>query len=498
VLDLDRAIEISRKLPKSTSRARDAVRAMTRRLEPMLDDAGLHLEFLELEADANPRATVNLSGGQDPLVSAFVQQAMMGLVSEAFSGGGGTAGSVDVEGSVELDELLRVIRFTDAHALTFARTAEFWSETYDRELVGSEIETPRGVALAKNAEPVLLWALLDAIAPSKQSIEAKLKRWQSAKPTAARVLADLKRVTAGRQEDLQAHVVAALLWAASHHFRSAAAPIWDLALTRLLEANRLIDASAPLYQALTWLVAKDSGARKRLASALAHLRDDFEDELDYGGLGNLLEIVGVRAKEERPEDEDVEDEESDDTDDESAPAPARSKRQRGKLTWASFADTLDESVHRRGKTKVTDAQLAKTAKALGLARLPPSYCEYERRFGGLGEWRLRTKKKGIPPTLSIRGWSSLPKDRGDFHKLLDLMADFKEHAKELADKLRHLLPIGSDGSRSYLCWDPKKPAKRGELGLCYIDWDDWSAPLSRVRHDCGSDLLELIQLFHYR
>jgi hypothetical protein len=290
-------------------------------------------------------------------------------------------------------------------------------------------------------------------------------------------------------------VVAALLWAASHLFRLAAVPIWDLALTRLLEANRLSDASMALFQALTWLVAKESGARARLASALTHLRDEYEEEFEYGGLSNLLEIVGVHAKEEQPEDEDVE---SDDTDDESAPAPARSRRPRGKLTWDAFAETLDESVHSRGKTKITDAQLTKTAKALGLARLPPSYCEYQRRFGGLGEWRMGKKKKGIPTTLSIRGWSRLPEDRDEFQKLLDLMADFNEHAKELADKLRHLLPIGSDGSRSYLCWDPKKPAKGGELALCYIDWDDWSAPLSRVRHDCGSDLLELIQHFQYR
>jgi predicted DNA-binding WGR domain protein len=493
VLDLDRAIEFSRKLPKSTMKARDTVRAMTRKLEPMLDDAGIHLEFLELDADDN-RATVRVSGGRDPVVSAFVQQAMMGLVCEAFAGGGGVAGSLDIEGAVERADLLRVIRFTDAHALPFARTAEFWCETYDRELVGSEIETPRGVALEKNAEPVLLWALLDAIAPSKQSIEAKLKRWQSAKPTAAGVLADLKRVTAGRQKDLQAPVVAALLWAASHQFRSAAAPIWDLGLTRLLEANRLLDASMPIYKALTWLASHDSGARARLASALAQLGDDFEEELDYSGLGNLLQIVGVRAKEEEPEDEDAE---SDDTDDESAPTPARPRRARGKLTWAAFAATLGESVNRRGKTEITDAEFAKTAKALGLARLPPSYCEYQRRFGGLGEWRLGTKVRGVPPTLSIRRWSALPKDRDDFQKLLEVWSDFNEHAKKLADKLRHLLPIGSDGSRSHLCWDPKKPAKRGELGLCYIDGGDWSATLARMRHDCGSDLLELIQLFHY-
>jgi predicted DNA-binding WGR domain protein len=495
VLDLDRRLELSRQLPKGAARERDAVRATRKNLEPILDDAGIHLEVFEVQGGDNPDVSVGLSGARDVVIGAFVQEAMAKLLAQTFTGSYRINGELTrIQGTMTRDELLGLLRFTDAHALPFALTADFWCDTYDRELAGHAFGAARssGAALEKDAEPVLLAALLDALAPSKQPLAAKLQSWQKGTPTADGVLAALNRLRASRLSEEQATALGAVLWVVSHQFRSDSAPIWDLALGRILDSSRISYAALPMNAALKWLVANDSGARARLASALAHLADDHEEAYAYGGLSNLLDVVGVTKKADGEEGE-----QGEDTEEEKPRAPARSKRSSGKLSWDAFGETLDESVHRRGKTKTTDAQLGKAAKALGLPRLPASYCEYQRRFGGLGEWKLGGKAKGVPPTLTVRKWSGLKNDRDHFNRVLDAMADSDEHGKALADRLRHLLPIGSDGSRSYLCWDPKKPGKAGELGLCFVVDDDWSAPLAQMRHDFRGDLLDLIQLFHY-
>lgn len=169
----------------------------------------------------------------------------------------------------------------------------------------------------------------------------------------------------------------------------------------------------------------------------------------------------------------------------------------GKITWDEFAQTLDEDTRRRGVVDVPPSSVHEVAGLVGLLELPPSYREYTERFGNLGEWNLAYDVERYPRFLTIWDFQGLKEDLDYFHTILDAMEKQDDQGRILANSLRRLVPIGTDAGGTFLCWDPERRGRDGELGLCFIEEDDWTSAPESVRHDCGADLLDVIKFFRY-
>lgn len=170
----------------------------------------------------------------------------------------------------------------------------------------------------------------------------------------------------------------------------------------------------------------------------------------------------------------------------------------GAKTTGSW-DELEGRLKGSKKSSVATAkQLAEAAKSIGLAALPPSYCEFAQRIGYWGEWQRAGRHARFPRFLNIHKPSDLRGRREMFVQRMDASSEISENAHSLSQALWELRPFATDASGTDACWDPDMQKEDGELGICFIDRQAPWKNVESVRTDCGPYLLDVLQYYKPR
>jgi predicted DNA-binding WGR domain protein len=476
VLDLEHGgVELNRGLPAAEASTRAAAVAALAKVRELVSDAGMEAE-LQTAPGKRTSGGIRLSGGA-PFLGTALENTIFAYLRAA-----GVETSVGlslshggVAGRVTQAQMVDLLRYFEAHRLKLA-----WAGSF----VGRLQPFPDGMedpmSIEPDAEALLLWAALDEMAPgSGTNFDARLAIWTKGVPTPQQIAAKLAVAAAEEQKQTQWdstlwNVVAGITL---RRFRDDALDIWfPLAEGKLSMLSGLI-------KGLTWLAAEDAGARQRIASWFATLK-----ELDFYGrywkpLSDQLGVAPVAPK------KDAKAADEDEDHDPIPPPPGIEEP----TTWDALAAAWAGAREFYSAEKAKARDRAAVAGQLGIPALPPSYLEFMRRFYVLGELRKKYERDRFPYFLDLRSPDSLASDRDYFNECLASFGDIDVQLRETARALEGLLPFGSNNSRINICWDPTKINDAGEMLICFVDGDKWD--IVEARTDVGYDLKEVLKYY---
>jgi predicted DNA-binding WGR domain protein len=160
---------------------------------------------------------------------------------------------------------------------------------------------------------------------------------------------------------------------------------------------------------------------------------------------------------------------------------------------ASLLPEEDVGAAQRARQKLGPGWEKQVLKASGIPRLPPSYLDYAEHLRAVGEWIVRREQKRLPRYLEVY---IKPDLFTGARKLLPTILDMATNdydQGDLAAKCRHLIPFGTDSSRSYYCWDPARTDGRGEPAIVLLDNEE-ELKVSTI----AKDLYELLGNFRQK
>lgn len=147
-----------------------------------------------------------------------------------------------------------------------------------------------------------------------------------------------------------------------------------------------------------------------------------------------------------------------------------------------------EAAARPGPAKARAAG-AKIPAVPGLAKVPPGYREFLRRFAGAGYWDLVYQKKGWPNGFALIGIRRMPGDRKH------LLSTYRTEAPKQYARVKSLVPFATNASDAYFCWDSSAVDARGEPPVYAAEYKKSDSDGYKIKK-LGKDLLSVLQ--HYR
>jgi hypothetical protein len=441
-------------------------------LRGMLAEAGVHAELAGVDLKRYyVGCDVLMSPGFDPLLGLAVREAllthvlpnMLGKLSSAAPTVSVVGGPDEVPRAIDRSSVLRVLGFLDHHAIPLKSTSKLWSKVYD-DALGPEKNVRQ--APADDVEALLLSAILDALVPQPGSFDEKIARWTRSNVS----LADVRGVVDDPRVDFSSRDSAtadALAWIVAHRFR-AQSP--ELVLSML--ARRGL-SSPSVDGVVKWLATEGAPAETR---AVLKKREDWSSAWAWA-IGEAE--PWILTDEARPEPMAG--------DPHPVPLP---EEMVGSVSWEDIEQRWASEGERQKGPR--DFDLASIAKSLDLARLPPSYEEWSRRYADIGELHLAYVREGFPYFLILQPPDRLAAERQIFRDNLASLAELGAEERAIAKALEGLLPFAHDTSRTSLCWDPAKTNPEGEMLLTLVGE---GTTLEEVRTDCGYDLLEVLKYY---
>jgi predicted DNA-binding WGR domain protein len=256
--------ELDRGLPAAGAKARAEASAQIAKIRELVSDAGMEAEMEVATVGKRTSAQVRLSGGPaflgralENAIAGYLEAAGVGAPS-AFS----LSHSFHFPGRVTRAEMIDLLRYFDAHKAKLDWTGSF---------VDCLHPFPDGmfepVEVDPDAEALLLWAALDEIAPADGGdFEVKLAAWTKGAPPPPLIAERLSAAAAQIGTVWHTRLWNVIAGITVRRFRGDALDIWFA----LPERYVCIPGAV---KALAWLAAEDSGARQRLATWFASLKE---------------------------------------------------------------------------------------------------------------------------------------------------------------------------------------------------------------------------------